>query len=365
MLYMGFDQHGKQVTASERRESGTVSYCRHISTQWDRMRDYLADLQRRSAADGGYLAIVEVCGFNDWFIKLLGEYGCREVVLVQPEKRSKHKTDRRDANTLSEVLWVNRTRLLAGQRVQGIRRIVPPSPQHAEDRQLTAWRQRIGRQRTRTINAVQHILLKHNLQQECPTKGLQTIQARAWLRRLALDTIDRLQLDQLLDQWDLWDRQFAEVEAKLKERQREDDDAVVLSTTPGIAAYSSVALSSRISGIERFRRPQSLGNYWGLTPSSRNSGENNKRLGSITKEGSAIARFLLGQITTHVLKKDKGMREWHKRIKRRRSSKIARVAVMRRLTEIFWYMLTYRVPYDSDPARLKATCREKALAKTG
>ncbi len=53
--------------------------------------------------------------------KLLAECGCRETVLVQPEKRSKRKTDRRDAATLSEIPRVNRHRLGGGERIQGIR----------------------------------------------------------------------------------------------------------------------------------------------------------------------------------------------------------------------------------------------------
>jgi hypothetical protein len=40
-------------------------------------------------------------------------------VLIQPKKRSKQMTDRRDANELGELLWVNRQRLLSRQRVQG------------------------------------------------------------------------------------------------------------------------------------------------------------------------------------------------------------------------------------------------------
>ena len=84
------------------------------------------------------MAIVEVCGFNDWFLKLLAEYGCREIVLVQPEKRSKVKTDRRDAAGLGELLWTNRQRIQEGKKVQNVRRIVPPSQRDAEDRQLTA-----------------------------------------------------------------------------------------------------------------------------------------------------------------------------------------------------------------------------------
>ena len=54
----------------------------------------------------------------------------------------------------------------------------------------------------------------------------------------------------------------------------------------------------------------------------------------------------------HVLKKDPWMREWYRRIRRRRGSKIARVAVMRRLVTIFWHMLTYDEPdYIGGPPR--------------
>jgi hypothetical protein len=92
-----------------------------------------------------------------------------------------------------------------------------------------------------------------------------------------------------------------------------------------------------------------------LTPSSRNSGEAKDRLGSITKEGSRFARFLLGQLVLHFLKKDSKMRDWYRRIKLRRGSKIARVAVMRRITTIFWHMLKYQEAYTigGPPLRLR------------
>ena len=47
----------------------------------------------------------------------------------------------------------------------------------------------------------------------------------------------------------------------------------------------------------------------------------------------------------HVLREDPWMRNWFKAIKRRRGSKIARVAVMRRLATIVWHMLTRREAY--------------------
>ena len=140
MLYLGIDQHRKQLTVSIRSEAGDVVLRRQVSTRWDRVRAFFEEVRQQAEAEGGFAAIVEVCGFNNWLLTMLSEHGCRETVLIQAEKRSKKKTDRRDAHQLSGVLWVNRGRLLAGQRVEGVRRVQPPTECDAEDRQLTAVR---------------------------------------------------------------------------------------------------------------------------------------------------------------------------------------------------------------------------------
>ncbi len=358
MLYLAIDQHRKQLTVNLRNEQGDVLLKRQVSTQWLRVRKFLEEVQKQSQAEGGFVAILEVCGFNDWLLKLLVEYGCRETILIQPEKRSKKKTDRRDANTLGEILWLNRKRLLASKNVQGIRRVQPPCKRDAEDRQITAHRKRLGQLRTRTINKIKHVLRKHNLEQECPTKGIDTIKGRKWMVQLALGAIDRLEMDQLLAQWQLWNEQIAKLEAEIKKRQAESNTAAVLATIPGCAAYSSLALASRIGSIERFPRPSSLANYWGLTPGCRNSGQATDRLGSITKQGSAMARFILGQLVLHVLRRDPWMKAWYGRIKKRRGSKIARVAVMRRLATIIWHMVKHNEPYTiGGPPRRKLTAQ--------
>jgi hypothetical protein len=40
------------------------------------------------------------------------------------------------------------------------------------------------------------------------------------------------------------------------------------------------------------------------------------------------------------------MKEWHKKIKKRRGAKTARVAVMRRLATIIWHILRWEKPYQ-------------------
>ena len=360
MLYLGIDLHSKQLTISLRDESGDVLLCRQVSARGEEPRRFLEDVARR-AGDGGYVAVVEVCGFHDWLTELLPRCGCREVVLIQSEKQHTRKTDRRDAQTLSELLWVNRDRLLTGRKVQGVRRVVPPTPQERDDRRLTQLRRNVGADLTRTLNGIRHVLRRLNLEQHCPTKGIQTIAARHWLEKVVkLPDLDRLEMDHLLARWKLLDDQREQLDRRIAERSRVQEQAVVLKTVPGASGYTALALASRIGDVRRFPTPRSLANYWGLVPSSKNSGEANRRLGSITKEGSVLARFLLGQLVLHVLRRDAAMRAWYQRIKKRRGSKIARVAVMRRLAVIFWHMLHKRQPYvlaaasDQKPKRRRA-----------
>ncbi len=344
MLYLAIDQHRKQLTVNLRDDSGEILVRRQVSTRWDRVREFFGWLRTESEDQGGFVTIVEICGFNQWLLEMLDEYDCQETVLIQPTERSRQKTDHRDANELGELLWVNRHRLLGGRKPQGIRRILPPTPEDAENRQVTELRRRLGAQQTKTVNKIRHILRKHNLEQECPTKGIDTKAAKKWLAEMPLPTIDRLEMDQLLDQWRLWEAQLEEVKVTIQARQEKHATACLVATMPGAGAYTSLALASRIGPIDRFPTPGSLANYWGLTPGCRNSGES-ERMGSITKRGSAMARFLLGQMVLHALRKDAYMKNWYKKIKKRRGSKVARVAVMRRLTTMLWHMLKHNQPY--------------------
>ena len=123
MLYLGIDQHAKQITISLRNAQGDVILKRQVSTEPKRCVEFFTKL-KETAGQAGYIAILEVCGFNDWLLELLPKYGCKQTILIQPTKKPKVKTDRRDAHSLSELLWVNQHRLLAGESVRGVRQVV-------------------------------------------------------------------------------------------------------------------------------------------------------------------------------------------------------------------------------------------------
>jgi hypothetical protein len=120
MLYLAIDQHAKQITVCVRNTDGDTIMRRQVSTRPEKIEAFFQEL---TAMDAEFRAILEVCGFNDWLIEKLGEWKCREMVLIHPEKPSKKKTDRRDARKLGDLLWLNRERLAAGEPVHGLRRV--------------------------------------------------------------------------------------------------------------------------------------------------------------------------------------------------------------------------------------------------
>src|SRR3989440_9923601 len=104
MLYLGIDQHARQITISLRDEHGDVLQARQVSTQPEKIHAFFQRLTReRLPADTPFVAVLEVCGFNDWLIRMLHEYRCHKVILIQPDERKKRKADRRAAAALTEL----------------------------------------------------------------------------------------------------------------------------------------------------------------------------------------------------------------------------------------------------------------------
>ena len=131
---------------------------------------------------------------------MLRDYRCHKVILIQPDVRKRRKTDRRDAAALSELLWVNRSRFLQGKPIYGLRQVDIASTSDQETRRLTMLRQNAGRARTRVVNQIKHLLRRHNLQWEMPTKKFPTKRALPAERRIIHCRARSLWLQRLADQ---------------------------------------------------------------------------------------------------------------------------------------------------------------------
>ena len=242
-----------------------------------------------------------------------------------------------------------------------MRTVQVPGEDQQADRVVTTTRERLVRRRTQTLNQIHKILRRRNLEWDHPTKTFQTVKVRQWLKTVELAPTDRSALNQLLRQWELWDEQLLAVDGWIRERFLASREAQLLATMPGVSMFIGLAIACRIDPIERFPRGRSLANFLGLTPGCSSSGQT-ERVGSITKIGSRMVRYLLAQAIQHLLRRDASVRTWYMRIKRRRGSKIARVAVMRRTATIMWRMLSTGEPWR---AQKSASTSSSAASELG
>ena len=97
----------------------------------------------------------------------------------------------------------------------------------------------------------------------------------------------------------------------------------------------------------RFESAHQLESYLGLVPSENTSGH--RRIGSITKHGNTYLRALLVQSALSILrlKKPDPLQEWGRAVSTRRGTRIAAIALARRLAGILWAMRRKGTVYEA------------------
>ena len=89
MLYLGIDQHARQITISLRDENGDVVMARQVSTRPEKIHEFFQRLTRDCLQSSeSFVSVLEVCGFNDWLIRMLRDYRCHQVIVSVPRSAS-------------------------------------------------------------------------------------------------------------------------------------------------------------------------------------------------------------------------------------------------------------------------------------
>ena len=107
---------------------------------------------------------------------------------------------------------------------------------------------------------------------------------------------------------------------------------------PGIGVITSLTILAEVGDFSRFLSPDKLACYAGLVSSSYSSGERT-RLGHITHRGSVWLRTALVEATATVNPKWGALHDFYARIKERKGSKVARVALARKMLTLSWHLV--------------------------
>ena len=113
-----------------------------------------------------------------------------------------------------------------------------------------------------------------------------------------------------------------------------------LMTVPGVNLICAASFMAAIGDHTRFITSSKMVAYLGLDPKVKQSGEAPARSGRISKRGSASARWALVEAAWTAVLQPGPLHAFYERTKGRRGHGRAIVATARKLTVLFWCMLT-------------------------
>lgn len=298
-------------------EEGEILRQRHFPNSLKDVKSFFGDF------DSGKVAL-EASYFWEPVYDELEEMGF-EVKLAHPRKTrviadEKIKTDVRASEALAQLL-----------RMGWLPEAYVPPTDIRELRELLRRRVSLVESRTKYKNKIRAELTKRRIELEgTPWHG-------PWLKRLKDLGIVPVE-DYLAIVETLTDR-INRIESEVKEKAERNEQVKNLMTITGLSYFSAMTIYASIGEIDRFPGPKQLSSYFGVIPSTEQSG-GRKRHGPITKEGDDYVRRILIQCAwSHVNFSDSYIAGFFNRLKRRKGSNIAIVATARKLTVAIYYML--------------------------
>lgn len=134
-----------------------------------------------------------------------------------------------------------------------------------------------------------------------------------------------------------------EIQSRIQNRQK---DLEIVMSVPGIDFVSGVTILAEIGNYRDFSSPEMLASYFGLVPYVYQSG-GKLYTGPITKQGSKHMRWILVQVAHSASKvKRSRLRKFFLRIRARRGSNVAAVALARKILCILYHLLINQEMYE-------------------
>jgi transposase len=296
---------------------------------------------------------LEVTG-SCWEVARILEPHVNRVIVVSPDdtgiSSARAKTDKLDSRTLASLLWKGE-----------LDAVWMPDERCRVLRRRLARREQLMRTRTRAKNEIQAVLARR-LQSKPPFADLFGVKGRHWLAGLELPVEERESVDAGLRQISFIDTELAAVDRLIAQQALAWPEIRRLMTVPGVNLICAASFLAAIGEPSRFLTSRKLVAYLGLDPKVRQSGEAPARSGRISKRGSASARWALVEAAWSVVKQPGPLRAFYERIRGRRGHGKAIVATARKLTVLFWCMLTRSEDYAHQrPALTKKKQRQLEL----
>jgi len=261
--------------------------------------------------------------------------------LPKTPKSRKDKNDDKDALRVFEAL---RGHLLAGNHLPSV---WVPDVQTRDDRELVRARLDAVDKRRRIRSQIRMFLKRHELRRPKSTGKNWTIAHLLWLTELTGDGSPlmsgaRSALAALLRQMAAMEEEVKTLEEAVMRLSREERYramAPAVDAEVGVGLMTAMIFLTEMGDPDRFRNRRQVAAYFGLVPSSNETGKRDDRKGHITRQGSRRIRWALCQAEWAAIRSNPQEKARHERVARRnpKRRKVATVAGMRRMGIRLWH----------------------------
>jgi transposase len=282
------------------------------------------------------------CGYGPLHDQLARR--AERVVVAHPGQlrlifRAKRKCDRVDGEKLAKLLYLD-----------AVPAVHVPGVDVRAWRGLINYRRKLVGRRAAAKTQVRAFLRGLGTDDDVP-RGLWTTKGIEWLKGLAMASgADGVRRDVMLDDLEELGERIAKVEAELDRIAADHPGVALLRTIPGVGPRTAEAFVAHVDDVRRFARVKQVGCYFGLVPCQDASADRN-RLGHITKDGPAGARWLLAEAAWQGRRRSGTIRAFFERVMRGDPDrkKVALVATAHYLVRVMAAMLRTGEAWREDP----------------
>lgn len=312
-LYIGVDFHPHQQTIAWCDTQTGETDLLDLKHDFDKVQEFY---QKMPSAIVG----IEASSKAIWFENLLAETDHQLKVgnplLIRKRATSRHKSDKRDAELILELLLKDEFPTLRRR-----------SRENNQVLDILKLRHNLVGHRTRVFNRLQ--TLAHNF--GLPQGRIRSKCFQELLKAVETDEVQMMQRNQLFRLLEQLNEQIQELEKWLREKSEADTSVQLLLTQKGVGYLTGLALVNTIGELTRFDRPtKQVAAYLGLEPLEKESAGKRRRAG-ISKAGNALTRYLVGQSGQIATRYDANLKSFYKRLAKRKPKGVAKMATARKL----------------------------------
>ena len=337
MEYGAIDLHKKESQIRIITETGEVIDQRILTTRERFTHVFFGRPRMR--------ILVEASTESEWVAQHLEELG-HDVVVADPNyglmygHRSRRvKTDHRDVAGLAEACQHGT-----------YRRAHRRSGRQQEVQCRLNVRQELVQARTRAISLTRSITRAIGLR----LRGGRTETFLTRLAALDIPPAMTVTLSPLCRVIEVLDHELARADAQFEQVVASDPIVKRLTTLPCIGPITASAFVAALDVATRFERAGQVTSYLGLVPQEYSSGEKQRR-GRVMRSAHPQVQSLLVQAAWRIRRstdpRTAAFRLWVAEVARRRGTKVAMVALARRLARTLFAM--WRDETDFEPARIR------------